>query len=61
MRIIRRSKEILEIKTHIECDDIHTKEVSPFGNGAKIDFFKKFIGKKVLIVVLKENEKSKSK
>lgn len=54
MRIVRPTKNILQIKTPIEGEEIHIKEVKKVGNGAKIDFTKKFIGKKVIVVVLKD-------
>lgn len=33
--------------------EIYEKRVTPYGNGAKIDSQKKFIGKRVYIIVLK--------
>jgi putative transposon-encoded protein len=57
MRVIRPTPEALEIKTPIEAGEIYTKRVNKYGNGAKIDFIKSFIGRKVIIVVLKENGK----
>lgn len=55
--MIKESPELLRINVPIEVGKIFSKEVTEFGNGAKIDFFKKFLGKNVLIVVLKENGK----
>jgi putative transposon-encoded protein len=46
---------MLEVKTPIDGEEIHVREVTKFGNGAKIDFLGKFIGKKVLVVVLKDD------
>lgn len=33
--------------------EIYEKRVTPYGNGAKVDSQKKFIGKRVYIIVLK--------
>lgn len=55
MKIIKKQPELLEIKVPIEIDQIYSREVTKFGNGAKIDFSKKFLGKNVLIVVVKED------
>ncbi len=33
--------------------EIYEKRVTPYGNGAKIDSQKKFIGKRVYVIVLK--------
>ncbi len=59
MKLIKESSELLRINVPIEIGKIFSREVTEFGNGAKIDFSKKFLGKDVLIVVLKENGKSK--
>jgi putative transposon-encoded protein len=53
MRIVRPTPNVLEIKTPIYGEEIHVREVKKFGNGAKIDFAKNLIGKKVIVVVLK--------
>lgn len=55
MEIQRSSLNMLQIKTPIDGQEIHMKEVKKFGNGAKIDFLKRFIGKKVIVVVLKDD------
>lgn len=34
---------------------VETKKVTSFGNGAKIDFYKDFIGKNVLVAVIKND------
>lgn len=56
MRVVRPTKNVLQVRTPIDGEEIHVREVSEFGNGAKIDFIKKFIGKKVLIVVMKDGK-----
>jgi len=57
MKVVRPTPEVLQIKAQIEAEGIFTKEVSDFGNGAKIDFIKKFIGRKVIVIVMKEDGK----
>lgn len=42
---------------NIEIDEIFTSEVKPHGNGARIPFFRKFMGKKVFIIIPKEDGK----
>jgi len=42
---------------NIEIDEIFTSEVKPHGNGGRIPFFRKYIGKKVFIIIPKENDK----
>ena len=59
MEIGRTSKNLLQIKAKINSDEIHIKEVNSFGNGAKIDFTKKFIGEKVLVIVLQNGKPNK--
>lgn len=44
--------EKLIIKDNVE--EIYEKKITPYGNGAKIDAQKKYIGKKVFIIVLKD-------
>jgi len=61
MKIIRPSKNLLQIRAPIEGEEIHVREVSSFGNGAKIDFIKKFVGEKVLIIVLKNGRQTEVK
>ncbi len=34
--------------------EIYEKKVTPYGNGAKIDVQKKYIGKRVFVIVLKD-------
>lgn len=42
-------------KIHLEdeVEEIFEKTITPYGNGAKIDSQKKFIGKKAIILILK--------
>lgn len=37
-----------------EVEEIYEKKVTPYGNGAKIDASKKYIGKRVFVIVLKD-------
>ena len=37
-----------------EVEEIYEKRVTPYGNGAKIDSQKKYIGKRVYVIVLKD-------
>lgn len=53
MKVVRPTTNVLQVRTLIDGEEIHVREVSKFGNGAKIDFIKKFVGKKVIVVVLK--------
>ena len=41
----------------IEIDEIFTSEVKSHGNGGRIPFFRKYIGKKVFVIIPKENGK----
>lgn len=51
-----KGKEWAGIKFTIEADveEVLKREVTPFGNSAKVGCLKKHIGKKVYLVVLKE-------
>ena len=47
--LVKKSKLVL-------TDDVlefHEKRVTPYGNGAKIDSQKKFIGKRAYVIILK--------
>ncbi|MDD5331383.1 MAG: DUF2080 family transposase-associated protein [Candidatus Nanoarchaeia archaeon] len=44
----------IEIGTKVEAEGIYSRKVTPFGNGAKIDFVKRYIGRDVIVVVLKK-------
>ncbi len=35
-------------------EEIYEKKITPYGNGAKIDASKKYIGKRVFVIVLKD-------
>jgi len=37
-----------------DVEEIYEKKVTPYGNGAKIDASKKYIGKRVFVIVLKD-------
>jgi len=51
MREIRVVKNKLVLRD--EVLEVYEKRVTPYGNGAKIDSQKKFIGKRVYVLVLK--------
>jgi len=51
MRTLKIKNNQLELKDNIET--IFQKEVTKFGNGAKIDCLKKHIGKEVYVIVRK--------
>ena len=42
-----------KIKIEDNVLEIYEKKITPYGNGAKIDAQKKYIGKRVYIIVLK--------
>lgn len=42
----------MTIKDTVE--EIYEKRITPYGNGAKIDAPKKYIGKRVFVVILKD-------
>lgn len=44
----------LTIKDNVE--EIYEKRITPYGNGAKIDAPKKYIGKRVFVIVLKDGD-----
>ena len=37
-----------------DVEEIYTKRITPYGNGAKIDSMKKYIGRKAFVIILKE-------
>jgi putative transposon-encoded protein len=43
-----------EIIIKDEVEEIYEKRVTSYGNGAKIDSQKKYIGKRVYVIVLKD-------
>lgn len=36
-----------------DAEEIYEKKVTPYGNGAKIDAQKKYIGRRVFVIILK--------
>ena len=52
MRQIRIEKGRLQLSDNVAC--FFQKTVTPFGNGAKIDCPKKFLGRTVYVVVVEE-------
>jgi putative transposon-encoded protein len=49
----------IETKTHLEIDDIEgfvVRKVTKFGNSAKVDCPKEFIGRSVYLVITKEHQ-----
>ncbi len=53
----RKVKAIAGGKLRIEEDveEIFEKRVTPYGNGAKVDAQKKYIGRRAYIIVLKKD------
>ena len=51
----RKIKAVSGGKIIIEDDveEIYEKKITPYGNGAKVDASKKYIGRKVFVIVLK--------
>lgn len=43
-----------KIKIEDNVEEMFERIVTPYGNGAKIDSQKKFIGKKVIVFILKD-------
>ena len=52
----RKITAIKDGKITIEdnVEEISEKTITPYGNGAKIDSQKKFIGKRAIVVILKD-------
>ena len=44
-----------KIKIEDDVEEMYEKTITPYGNGAKIDSQKKFIGRKAIVVILKES------
>ena len=44
-----------KLKLEEDVEEIFEKRVTPYGNGAKIDAQKKYMGRRVYIIVLKED------
>jgi putative transposon-encoded protein len=51
-REINIKDQILTIRENVET--VYEKTVTPFGNSGKVDVAKKYIGKRVYVIVLKE-------
>lgn len=45
-----------KIKIEDDVEEIFERTITPYGNGAKIDSQKKFIGKKAIVIILKESD-----
>jgi putative transposon-encoded protein len=43
-----------KVKIEDGVEEIFERKVTPYGNGAKIDSQKKFIGKKAIVIILDE-------
>lgn len=43
-----------KIKIEDKVEELYEKRVTPYGNGAKIDSQKKFIGKKAIVIILED-------
>ena len=52
MKRFQFKKEIFSFQTEVKF--FFEKQITKFGNGAKIDAPKEFIGKKVIVLVLEE-------
>lgn len=44
-----------KVKIEDNVEEIFEKKVTPYGNGAKIDSQKRLIGKKAIIIILKDD------
>ena len=52
MRTVQVKEGDLHIKEKVEC--IYERVITPFGNSAKVDAQKKWIGKRAYMLVLKD-------
>ncbi|HII17595.1 TPA: DUF2080 family transposase-associated protein [Candidatus Woesearchaeota archaeon] len=52
MRTIQTRKGDLIIKEKVEC--LYERTITPFGNSAKIDAQKKYIGRRAYVIILKD-------
>jgi len=52
MREIDLTKEKMVLKDDVET--IYEKRVTPFGNSAKLDAPKKYIGRRAYVIILKD-------
>ena len=44
-----------KVKIEDDVEEIFERTITPYGNGAKIDSQKKFIGRKAIVIILKES------
>jgi putative transposon-encoded protein len=44
-----------KINLQDEVEEIYEKKVTPYGNGAKVDAQKKYIGRRAYLIVLKKD------
>jgi len=52
MRTVQVRKGDLDIKEKVEC--IYERVITRFGNSAKIDAQKKYIGRRVYVIIIKD-------
>ena len=57
--IVKVSNREIDIKNQIltireKVETVYEKTVTPFGNSGKVDVAKKYIGKRVYVIVLRE-------
>jgi len=52
MRTVQVKEGDLHIKEKVEC--IYERVITPFGNSAKVDAQKKYIGRRAYVLVLKD-------
>lgn len=52
MRTIEIIKKKIKLTDEVEV--LYEKEVTPFGNSAKVDAQKKYIGKRAYVIILKK-------
>jgi len=52
----RKVKAVRGGKIHLqdEVEEIYERKVTPYGNGAKVDAQKKYIGRRAYIIILKK-------
>jgi len=43
-----------KVKITDEVEEIYERKITPYGNGAKIDSLKKYIGRRAFVIVLKD-------
>jgi putative transposon-encoded protein len=52
MRTVQVINGNLNIKEKVEC--VYERTITPFGNSAKVDAQKKWIGKRAYVIVIKD-------